>query len=193
MYRRATRLCRSWCRRHNRLVSSTALSPSYSFSFPGPFLQDPSCLRFVDFTATIYMDYHSIIVPLIFSPQPLSFLYPLNPYVWMATLISIPVYMLAMGFCDMYFYRSFRIKWSPIVEFVLRTAMNEHSAADKMKLRVMFYKRVLMMTWIFVFFIITQSYAGLLTGNIYIPFLISFTVPFWLGFQKVSNRGTKYL
>ena len=114
------------------------------------------------------MDYHSIIVPLKLSSQPLSFLYPLNPWVWMATAVSIPVFILAMGLLDIYFYRSFTIQWSPIIEFVLRTAINEHSATEKLQ-DLKSYKKVLLFTWIFVFFIITQSYAGTLTAMITKP------------------------
>ena len=135
---------------------------------PGPFLQDPSCSRFADFTATIYMDYHSIIVPLKFSSQPLSFLYPLNPLVWTATAVSIPVFILAMGLLDMYYCRGFRIDWSSIVEFALRTAMN---AKDAPLQHLSPHKMVLMFSWIFVFFIITQSYAGTLTAMITKPTL----------------------
>lgn len=105
------------------------------------------------------MDYHTIFVPLKFSPQPLSFLYPLDPLVWMATLISIPMFMLALGFLDMTFYRTSRIHWSSIIEFVLCSAINEHSATEKLR-DLRYYKKVLMFTWIFAFFVITQSYAG---------------------------------
>ena len=105
------------------------------------------------------MDYHSILVPLKFFSQPLSFLYPLDPLVWMATLISIPVFMLAFGFLDMSFYRTPKIHWSSIIEFVLRTAMHDPSAAEKLK-DLRSYKKMLIITCIFVFFIITTSYAG---------------------------------
>ena len=135
---------------------------------PGPFLQDPSCSRFADFTATIYMDYHSIFVPLKFSSQPLSFLYPLNPLVWMATAVSIPFFILAMGLLDMFYYRGYRVNWSSIVEFTLRTAIHESSATEALQ-NLRSYKKLLMITWIFVFFIITQSYAGTLTAMITKP------------------------
>ena len=105
------------------------------------------------------MDYHSILVPLKFFSQPLSFLYPLDPLVWMATLISIPMFMLAFGFLDMTFYRTSRIHWNSIIEFVLCSAINEHSATEKLR-DLRYYKKVLMFTWIFAFFVITQSYAG---------------------------------
>ena len=105
------------------------------------------------------MDYHSILVPLKFFSQPLSFLYPLDPLVWMATLISIPVFMLAFGFLEMSFYRTARIDWSSIIEYVIRTAFHDPSAAEKLK-DLRSYKKMLIITCIFVFFIITTSYAG---------------------------------
>ena len=128
----------------------------------GPFLQDPSCSRYADFTATIYMDYHSIIAPLALSPKPLGFLDPLNPWVWLATLVSIPIFIITMGLFEMLYhtgYRGYRIDWNSIVGFVLRVTTNQ-SSSELLKKGLPVHKKVLTLTWVLVFFVILVSYAG---------------------------------
>ena len=114
------------------------------------------------------MDYHSILVPLALSPKPMGFLYPLNPWVWLATLISIPIFIITMWLLDFTYHGGYKTDWNSAVGFVLRVTTNQ-SSLEPFKKNLPEYKKLLILTWAFALFVILVSYAGTLTAMITKP------------------------
>ena len=80
----------------------------------------------VDFSIPIINEYWTLAIPIKLEVEVRSFLNPFDLEVWIASLISIPIFMLAMITADYLFFGTFR--WEAPVSFVLRdhAYMNFH-------------------------------------------------------------------
>ena len=84
---------------------------------PGPFdIMYPNS-ESVDFTSTIATGYMSVIVPITTENNIWSFATPLEFEVWILWIISIPIFILAMGAADYIATRA--IDWDTLVGYVL--------------------------------------------------------------------------
>ena len=92
--------------------------------FLGPFARTESWSRAVDFSSTIYTDGFTIVVPLRSETQVWSFLEPLSLNVWILSIISIPIFLLAMGLAEYAYYGVFN--WGIVTGFVLRNVFLEN-------------------------------------------------------------------
>ena len=72
----------------------------------------------VDFSIPILNEYWTIAIPIKLDVEVWSFLNPFDPEVWIASLVSIPIFMLAMITADYLFFGTLR--WKASVSFVLR-------------------------------------------------------------------------
>ena len=130
----------------------------------GPFGQNPSRSKAVDFSLPIINDYYSIAVPITSKDDLWSFLHPFNLEVWIASLISIPIFMTAMVLAD-YLYTG-SLKWGTSISFVLRIALLDKSLKIPHKT---IYKSIFVIIWALSVFVLAQSYAGTLTAMITRP------------------------
>ena len=80
----------------------------------------------VDFSVPILNEYWTIAIPIKLEVEVWSFLNPFDTEVWIASLVSIPIFMLAMITADYLFFGTLR--WKVPVSFVLRdhTYMNSN-------------------------------------------------------------------
>ena len=72
----------------------------------------------VDFSIPIINEYWTLAIPIKLEVEVWSFLNPFDLEVWIASLISIPIFMLAMITADYLFFGTLR--WEASVSFVLR-------------------------------------------------------------------------
>ena len=93
--------------------------------YSGTFTPTSSRLKAVDFSVPITNDYWAIAVPIKSEVDVWSFLQPFTSEVWIASIVSIPTFMMAMVTADYLYFGSF--SWEPSVSFVLRIALVEHS------------------------------------------------------------------
>ena len=115
----------------------------------------------MDFSSAIYTDGFTILVPLSFKAHVWSFLEPMSSEVWIMSIFSIPIFLLAMGLADYAYCGNFN--WDTVAGFVLRNVFLENVA--KLPDRAL-YQRLFVITWIWCVFVVAQSYAGNLTAMI---------------------------
>ena len=131
----------------------------------GPFTPTLSRSKSVLFTSMIDVaSYYTIVLPLQLEPDILSFGRPLSSAVWVAAIISVPVYVLVMSASDHFFCGV--VNWEANIGFVLRNTLSEHS--DRLPDRRL-YQKVLVFFWAWHVVIIVQCYAGNLTSMITSP------------------------
>ena len=65
----------------------------------------------------------SIIVPLSSQEDIWTFLYPFNLEVWIFTLISIPIFAIALGSTD--YFGNGSVDWITVLGFVIRNVLSE--------------------------------------------------------------------
>ena len=105
--------------------------------------------------------HYAIVAPLRLEPDILAFAYPLTSEVWIATIISVPLYILVMCVADYFFCGV--VDWETNIGFVLRNTLTEH--IDRLPDRRL-YQRVLIFFWALPIMIIVEAYAGNLTAMI---------------------------
>ena len=142
---------------------------SYS-CYTGTFLPTYTYSQAVDFSTPILNDHWTIAIPIQSGDSDLaSFLYPLSYEVWIATLVSVPLFIGAFMLTD-YIYISrtnppksnMKSEWKRSTAFVMRTVLVDNSLMHM----TYNYKRILIFTWAWVIFILLQAYAGTLTSMI---------------------------
>ena len=80
----------------------------------------------MDFSKEIYYDGYTMVVPLSFKADIWSFLEPLSSEVWIMSMISIPIFLLAMGLAEYAYSGNFN--WDIATGFVLRNVLGESVA-----------------------------------------------------------------
>ena len=117
----------------------------------------------------------SIIVPLSTQDDIWTFLYPFNFEVWIFSLISVPIFTIAMGLTD--YFGNGSIDWITVLGFVIRNVLSESfqsyrrvmgRLADKKQYR----KLMLNVVWIWSCFILVKSFSGNLTAFVAKPKLV---------------------
>ena len=129
----------------------------------------------VDFSSVVSGESYSILVPLKIENDVWSFVNPFNYEVWIFSLSSVPIFILAMGLAD-YLARG-AIKWDTWIGFVLRNILSEtaHKMPDKRN-----SDKLLIFIWIFSSFVLVMAYAGNLTAMITRPKLV-------MSFEKLED------
>ena len=105
-----------------------------------------------------------LVVPLLLESDIWAISDPLADEVWYASIISVPLYLLAMGLADYVFFQ--KMNWRALSGFVLRNVFTEHSQLPRCK-RV--YQKVLIIFWVAPIYVLAQSYAGNLTAMLTAP------------------------
>ena len=120
--------------------------------------------RAVDFVPHM-SDYKIMIVPL--RPPEVetwSIAHPFAYEVWLAAIISVPLYALTMGTANYFFYGSFN--WKEAFGFVIRNAFSEHSELPDNRRP---YQKLLIIIWAWSTFVLVQAYAGNLIALLALP------------------------
>ena len=89
---------------------------------------------------------------------------PLSFYVWLCSILCVPVYLLAMGLAD-YLFNGYA-DWGAVTGFVIRNALSEQNYTPRDK-RV--YQKILIFIWASSMMVLVQSYAGNLTAMLTRP------------------------
>ena len=84
-----------------------------------------------------------------------GFVNPYNYEVWICWLISMPVFVFAMGLSDLFTFH--KVDWDTLTSFVLRNAVYESPPISP---DTKLYHRVFVIFWLWAVLILTQSYAG---------------------------------
>ena len=118
----------------------------------------------VEFTSAITTGYMSVIVPITIENNIWSFVNPLEFDVWILWIISIPIFILAMGVADYIATRV--IDWETLVGYVLRNVLTEHAKRipDKES-----YQKMFVIVWTFSSFVLVMAFCGNLTAMITRP------------------------
>ena len=119
------------------------------------------------------MNTYNIIIPLITENDIWSFINPFRYEIWIFTLISIPVYILAMGVAE--YIADRHVNWEILVGFVMRNVCSETMGKlpDKRP-----YQKILVFVWVWSCFVLVMSFAGNLTAMLIKPKIdMKFTEP----------------
>ena len=121
----------------------------------------------VQFTAMIDVASHyAIVAPLRLEPDILAFSYPLDGEIWIATIISVPLYILVMCLADYLFHPCGVITYVNVkanIGFVIRNTLTEHmNRLPDCRL----YKKVFIFFWAMPISVVVMAYAGNLTAMI---------------------------
>ena len=131
----------------------------------GPFTPTASRSEAVQFTSMIDVSSHyAIVVPLRLEPDILAFAHPLTSGVWIATIISVPLYILVMCVADYLFCG--RVDLMTTIGFVLRCTLTEH--IDRLPDKRL-YQKLLIIFWAVPMMILVFAYAENLTAMIVRP------------------------
>ena len=131
----------------------------------GPFSPTYTRSKSVDFSSTITMQPHNIVIPVKTAEDLWSFVNPMDYQVWICALGSIPIYILVMGLAEYLSSGSGNVDWPSLVGFVVRNAFHENiRLPDKGTPR-----KVLIIVWVWSAFIVSASYAGNMTAMLTNP------------------------
>ena len=110
------------------------------------------------------MDTYNVVIPLKMENDIWSFLNPFDSEIWIWSLITIPIFILAMSCLDT--LNTGKINLEKYVGFVLRNVLSENirKLPDKK-----FYEKILVFVWLWSCFVLVMSYAGNLTAMITRP------------------------
>ena len=120
--------------------------------------------RAVDFVIPQETDYKTIIVPLKLEANTWSIAHPFAHEVWIAAIISVPLYAIMMGAANYFFYGYFH--WKEVFGFVIRNAFSEHADFPDNRRK---YQKLLIIIWVWSTFVLVQAYAGNLTALLTLP------------------------
>ena len=123
----------------------------------------------------ISSDSASIIVPISTQDDIWTFLYPLNFEVWIFSLISVPIFTIAIGLTD--YFDTGTIDWITVLGFVIRNVLSESFQSYRRVIgqlpdKKQYKKLILYVVWIWSCFILVKSYSGNLTALITKPKLV---------------------
>ena len=129
----------------------------------GPF--NPTYMRSksVDFSTTIKMQPYNIVIPVRTNKDLWSFVNPFAYQVWICAIVSIPAYIFVMVLAE--YLCGGAEDWQTIVGFVFRNAFHENMRIPDRET----YRRLLIITWVIVSFVVSASYAGNLTAMLTNP------------------------
>ena len=133
--------------------------------FLGPFALTSDGMNAVDYSYEIGDNYYSIVFPLEHGSKKWFFIDPFSPSVWLCFIISLPIYLLAMGMAD-YLFNGYA-DLGKLSSFIVRNAMSEQNYALPNDKQV--YKRILIAIWAWCMLVLVQSYAGNLTAMLARP------------------------
>ena len=133
----------------------------------GPFTPTVERSEAVQFTAMIDVASHyAIVAPLRLEPDILAFSYPLDGEIWIATIISVPLYILVMCLADYLFHPCGVITYANVkanIGFVIRNTLTEHmNRLPAARL----YKKVFIFFWAMPISVVVMAYSGNLTAMI---------------------------
>ena len=80
----------------------------------------------VDYTLQLNENYYSVVFPLKHDSKMWFFLDPLELNVWLAFILCVPIYLLAMVLAD-YIFDGYA-DWGELSDFVIRNALSEHNS-----------------------------------------------------------------
>ena len=113
----------------------------------------------------IFMATYNIIIPLRMENDIWSFINPFSYEIWICTLISIPIFIFAMGIAD-YIANNKSVNWDISVGFVLRNVLSETMGNLPNKRP---YQKILVFVWVWSCFVLVMSFSGSLTAMITRP------------------------
>ena len=134
-------------------------------TFVGPFSKTSDRVNAVDFTVQVADGYYSVVLPLKHESKMWFFIDPFSYSVWLGFLLSIPIYVLAMGLADYLFCG--HVDLDDLTGFIMRNALSEQNFAPPNNTQT--YKKILIITWIWSMLVLVQSYAGNLTAMLARP------------------------
>ena len=153
---------------------------SNSKNFLGPFDPTYSRSQSVDFSSMVSVGSYDIILPLKAENDVWSFIKPFSVELWIFSLGSIPIIMLAMALAD--YLRRVETEWATLVGFVLRNILSENMGKMPEKYN---HQKFLTCIWMLTSFVLVMAYAGNLTAMIATPNLdMKFNKPEDLLYQQ---------
>ena len=110
----------------------------------GPFSKSYEDAKSVDFSAAIIMEMYNIIIPLTIENDIWSFLYPFEDEVWICFLLSVPIFIIAMGLAEYITNEEHSVPWATLIGFVLRNVLSENTGKlpDKR-----LYQKIMVYAW----------------------------------------------
>ena len=146
----------------------------------GPFDPTYSRSQSVDFSSMVSVGSYDIILPLRAENDVWSFIKPFSVELWIFSLGSIPIIMLAMALAD--YLRRVETEWATLVGFVLRNILSENMGKMPEKYN---HQKFLTCIWMLTSFVLVMAYAGNLTAMIATPNLdMKFNKPEDLLYQQ---------
>ena len=121
------------------------------------------------------MEMYNILIPLKTENNIWSFLYPFEDEIWICLMISVPIFILAMGSAEYIGNDKHSVHWATLIGFVLRNVLSETTGKlpDKR-----LHQNILVFAWVWSCFVLVMSFAGNLTALITRPTLeMKFTKP----------------
>ena len=109
--------------------------------------------------------HYPLIIPLRIEHDEWALLKPFSLWVWVVSLVCLPLYLVIMGLADYVFWGS--VKWQTLFGFVLRIFLSEH--AHKPTNDKMVYQKILLISWMGPVFVLVTLYAGTLTAMLARP------------------------
>ena len=130
----------------------------------GPFDPTYSRSQSVDFSSMVSVGSYDIILPLKAENDVWSFIKPFSAELWIFSLSSIPIIVLAMALAD--YLRGVETEWATLVGFVLRNILSENMGKMPEKYN---HQKFLTCIWMLTSFVLVMAYAGNLTAMIATP------------------------
>ena len=125
------------------------------------------------FSSPVVFDDTNIVIPLRTKNDIWSFLKPFDYRIWIATILSIPLFVLVMGCLE--FHANGKVNWDQLVGFVFRNALSE--TMEKLPHKTL-HEKWLVLGWVWSCFVLIMAYSGNLTAMISRPGLdMRFTKP----------------
>ena len=156
----------------------------------GPFSKSYEDAKSVDFSAAIIMEMYNIIIPLTIENDIWSFLYPFEDEVWICFLLSVPIFIIAMGLAEYITDEEHSVPWATLIGFVLRNVLSENTGKlpDKR-----LYQKIMVYAWVWSCFVLVMAFAGNLTALITRPKLeMKYTRPDHFLNQSDMTLVTEY-
>ena len=124
------------------------------YHLSGPFIPTYGRSRSVDFSP-ITTEYYSIVMPLQLTNDFGLIIRPFATEVWICSLLSIPIIIVAMGLANYIFHGS--VSWGRVSAFAFRIVLEKQAETLYEKYT---YQKIFTIVWIWSCFILAQSYSG---------------------------------
>ena len=135
-----------------------------------PFTVTPDRKAGVDFTRPVVTSFFAMVVPLKFKSKKWYFIDPFSYKVWLLYISLIPVYFLAMGVVEIFYYG--HVNWDALAGFVLRYALMDNSYLHPNRTKAS-QQKLLIIICIWSYLVLVTSYSGNLTAMLAKPKLQS--------------------